>query len=95
MAGTGICDLTIEDLSKGIAGGDLSPVEVTDAHLARIDALNPVLNAFTTVARGRARAEAKAAEDEIAAGGRPHHAGLRFFQPQRAGGGRGMRPAAP
>lgn len=69
MAGTGICDLTIEDLSKGIAGGDLSPVEVTDAHLARIDALNPVLNAFTTVARGRARAEAKAAEDEIAAGG--------------------------
>ena len=35
---------------------------------SRIDALNPTLNAFTTVAHDRARTEAKAAEDEIAAG---------------------------
>ena len=62
MEATGICDLTIADLSKRIAGGDLSPVEVTEAHLARIDALNPVVNAFTTVAHERARAEAKMAE---------------------------------
>ena len=69
MEATGICDLTIADLSKRIAGGELSPVEVTEAHLARIDALNPVVNAFTTVAHERARAEAKMAEEEIAAGG--------------------------
>ena len=68
MEATGICDLTIADLSKRIAGGELSPVEVTEAHLARIDALNPVVNAFTTVAHERARAEAKMAEEEIAAG---------------------------
>ena len=69
MDATGICDLTIADLSKRIAGGELSPVEVTEAHLARIDALNPAVNAFTTVAHERARAEAKTAEAEIAAGG--------------------------
>ncbi len=68
MAATEICDLTIRDLSRSIAGGDLSPVEATDAHLERIDALNPTLNAFTTVAHDRARTEARAAEDEIAAG---------------------------
>ena len=68
MDATGICDLTIADLSKRIAGGELSPVEVTEAHLARIDALNPAVNAFTTVAHERARAEAKTAEAEIAAG---------------------------
>ena len=68
MAATEICDLSIADLSKKIAGGDLSPVEVADAHLARIDALNPRVNAFTTVAHERARAEAKTAEAEIAAG---------------------------
>ena len=69
MDATGICDLTIADLSKRMAGGELSPVEVTEAHLARIDALNPRVNAFTTVAHERARAEAKMAEEEIAAGG--------------------------
>ena len=68
MDATGICDLTIVDLSKRIAGGELSPVEVTEAHLARIDALNQALNAFTTVAHERARTEAKMAEEEIAAG---------------------------
>ena len=68
MSATEICDLTIHDLAKKIASGDLSPVEVTEAHLARIDALNPRVNAFTTVAHERARAEAKAAEEEIMGG---------------------------
>ena len=63
-----ICDLTIHDLSKKISRRELSPVDVAQAHLARIDALNPRVNAFTTVAHERALAEAKAAEEEIAAG---------------------------
>ena len=33
----------------------LSPVELTDAYLARIEALNPQLNAFITVTADRAR----------------------------------------
>lgn len=68
MSTTEICDFTIGELSQKIAAWELSPVEVTEAHLARIDVLNPTLNAFITVAHERARAEAKAAEAEIAAG---------------------------
>lgn len=68
MSENEICDLTIHDLSKKISRRELSPVEVAQAHLARIDALNPRVNAFTTVAHERALAEAKAAEEEIAAG---------------------------
>src|SRR3989454_4271930 len=48
---------------------ELSPVELTEAVLARIDALEPVLNAFTTLApREGVLAAARAAEREIAAG---------------------------
>src|SRR5437867_11162662 len=47
---------------------ELSPVELTEAVLARIDALEPVLNAFTTLApRGAILAAARAAEREIVA----------------------------
>lgn len=52
----------------------LSPVELTEAVMARIDALNPLLNAFTTLApRDEILAAARAAEREIAAG---HHRGV-------------------
>ncbi len=63
-----LCLLSIEDAAKLIASKQLSPVELTDAVLARIDALNPKLNAYMTVTADSARAEAKAAEAEIAAG---------------------------
>jgi aspartyl-tRNA(Asn)/glutamyl-tRNA(Gln) amidotransferase subunit A len=45
-----------------------SPVELTTASLARIDRLNPALNAFITVTHEQALAEARAAEMEIARG---------------------------
>ena len=45
-----------------------SPVELTTACLTRIDRLNPVLNAFITVMREQALADARAAEMEIARG---------------------------
>lgn len=68
MSATELCNLTIAELGEKIAGREISPVEVTEAHLERIDALNPKLNAFITVAHDRARAEAKAAEQEVAVG---------------------------
>src|SRR4029453_4313406 len=56
--------------SELIKAGKVSPVELTKACLARIERLNPVLNAFITVTDEQALAEAKAAETEIAKGRR-------------------------
>jgi aspartyl-tRNA(Asn)/glutamyl-tRNA(Gln) amidotransferase subunit A len=47
---------------------EVSPVELTEACLARIEGLNPVINAFITVTAESAIAEAKAAEKEIGRG---------------------------
>jgi aspartyl-tRNA(Asn)/glutamyl-tRNA(Gln) amidotransferase subunit A len=59
---------SIGELSTRIREQTVSPVEVVDACLKRIEALNPTLNAFITVMADAARVEAKAAEAEIKAG---------------------------
>src|SRR3984885_129044 len=43
----------------------LSPVELVEAHLARIEKLNPKLNAFVQVDAGGARRQARAAEEAV------------------------------
>ena len=66
-------DCTTLDLatcSKRLADGDVSPVELTEAYLRRIEALNPRLNAYTTVCGESALEDARRAEAEIAAGRR-------------------------
>ena len=55
-------------LADAIASGELSPVEVVDAVLDRIDVVDGPLNAFITVCGDRARAEATAAADALARG---------------------------
>ncbi|MCO6416793.1 amidase [Siccirubricoccus sp. KC 17139] len=60
--------LTIAEASRRIAARDLSPVELLNTCLARIDAVDAQLNSFVTLTRERAVAEAKAAEAEIMAG---------------------------
>src|SRR5204862_3750824 len=50
------------DLAARIRQKDVSPVEVTEAILGRIAALNPRLNAFCLVAADQARAAALDAE---------------------------------
>jgi Asp-tRNA(Asn)/Glu-tRNA(Gln) amidotransferase A subunit family amidase len=52
-----------------IRAGEISPVELVDAHLARIEQLQPKLNAFVRVDFDRARQQAKAAEARAAATG--------------------------
>ena len=47
----------------------MSPVELTEAYLARIEALDHLLDSFVTLTADRARAEAKAAEATIMASG--------------------------
>jgi aspartyl-tRNA(Asn)/glutamyl-tRNA(Gln) amidotransferase subunit A len=56
------------ELALRLQRRELSPVELTENVLGRIEQLNPRLNAFITVTADRARAEAREAEREIAAG---------------------------
>jgi aspartyl-tRNA(Asn)/glutamyl-tRNA(Gln) amidotransferase subunit A len=60
---------SIGALSMRIQQHTVSPVDVVDACLKRIEKLNPVLNAFITVMADDARHEAKEAEAEIKNGG--------------------------
>ncbi len=68
MSGDDLCYLTIADLAGFISAGKVSPVEVTEAHLRRIERIDGKLNTFLTVTAEVAREEARQAEREIAAG---------------------------
>jgi len=68
MVGPDVLYLTVAELADRIRTRRLSPVELTDSYLARIDRLDPKLNAFVTVMSEQARHEAKVAEQEIASG---------------------------
>ena len=69
-ASTDVCDLTAHELLAAYRARALSPVEVVDALLARIDALDPALGAFTALCAERARREA-AAHERAYLSGRP------------------------
>lgn len=64
---TEIADLTAVQLAQSIRAKSISPVEVTQAILCRIDARSD-LNAFITVCADEAIAEAKKAEDAVVRG---------------------------
>ena len=59
--------LTITEAARLIASRKLSPVELTQAYLTRIETLGPTVNAFITVTADAALAEARAREHEVAA----------------------------
>ncbi len=63
-----LCYLTLHELGGRIRAKDVSPVEVTEATLERIERLNPKLDAYITVMAEQAVADARAAEEEIASG---------------------------
>ncbi|MCB0128442.1 MAG: hypothetical protein KDE58_39520, partial [Caldilineaceae bacterium] len=65
---TDLCTTPATELAAAIRNRELSPVELTDAVLARIEALNPKLNAFLTVDADGARAAAKEAEAAVMRG---------------------------
>src|SRR5438105_8023658 len=60
--------LTIAEAARLIQQRELSPVELVDSRLARIEKLDGRLHSFICVLADRARADARAAETEIAAG---------------------------
>ena len=57
--------LTAVELRRRIGRKDISPVELLEATIARIEALNPLLNAICATAYERARREARAAERAV------------------------------
>jgi aspartyl-tRNA(Asn)/glutamyl-tRNA(Gln) amidotransferase subunit A len=59
---------TILEIASQLRSRKLSPVELTKDCLARIDKLNPVLNAFIAVTAGLALQQAREAEGEILRG---------------------------
>ena len=68
MTNTDINFMTAIELSQRIRGGDLSCVEVMQAHIAQIDRVNPQVNAIVTYHPDTALEGAKAADDALSRG---------------------------
>jgi aspartyl-tRNA(Asn)/glutamyl-tRNA(Gln) amidotransferase subunit A len=63
-----ICYMSAGDLSRLVSKKEISPVEIVDAHLSRIQATEPVLNSFITLLADEAGASARQAERDIQSG---------------------------
>lgn len=63
-----LCFLSAVETAQRVARREISPVEVVDALLARIEAVQPALNAFTVVCAESAREQAKRAEAAVMRG---------------------------
>ena len=68
MSDADFCYTSATDLAALIRAKKLSPVELTRAVLARIEKLNPSLNAFVTLTPELALTEAKRAEEAVMKG---------------------------
>jgi amidase len=73
---TQIHDMTVAELAAAIREGQLSPVEITDHYLDRIDRHGEEVGAFYTVTHDLARQEAVKAEKAAAQSRRDAHAEL-------------------
>lgn len=60
--------LTIADAAELLSTKRISPSELTEAYLARIERLNPSINAYVLLTADRAREDARRATGEITAG---------------------------
>jgi aspartyl-tRNA(Asn)/glutamyl-tRNA(Gln) amidotransferase subunit A len=60
--------LSASQIAEQIRTRKVSPVEVIEAHLARIENLNPKINAFVQIDRERAVAQARQAETAVIQG---------------------------
>lgn len=63
MIATQLCSLTIEEALAGLRAGDFSSVELTQAHLDRIAAVDGEIHAYLTVTASQALAQAQQADD--------------------------------
>jgi amidase len=60
--------LTATEMLKLLRAGEVSAVELLDAHLRRIEEVNPEVNAIVTLVAERAREEAREADRDLARG---------------------------
>ena len=60
-----LCDLTASELRQMIGRKDISPVEIVESCIDRIEAVDGQLNAMVTKSYDRARAEAREAEKAV------------------------------
>jgi aspartyl-tRNA(Asn)/glutamyl-tRNA(Gln) amidotransferase subunit A len=63
-----LCSLSLAESRAGLDAGEFSSLELTCAYLERIEKLNPELGAYLLVTDELALAQARAADDRIAAG---------------------------
>ncbi|MDA7948343.1 MAG: amidase family protein [Hyphomicrobiaceae bacterium] len=63
-----LCGQPATQLRRAIATGDVSPVELLESCIARIEELNPTVNAIVATCFERARSEASAAERAVRSG---------------------------
>ena len=75
--------LSASEVSGLIASREVSPVEVTEAYIDRIDSLDFKFNSYLTVTREMAMDAAREAEQEIAAG---RHRGADAWRTRRRKG---------
>lgn len=68
MTPTDLCFLDATDLAARIRTREVSPLEVVQAHLDRIDEINPGLNAVVTVIAEQALDAAKTAQEAVLGG---------------------------
>lgn len=68
MAIPELCGLTIAQAGDRLRAGDITALELAEAYLARIESLDPRINAYITVTAERALEDARRATDEMQAG---------------------------
>jgi Asp-tRNA(Asn)/Glu-tRNA(Gln) amidotransferase A subunit family amidase len=67
--------LPLTKMAESIRAKQISPVELVDAHLSRIQKLNPKLNAFVTVDGERALTQARSAEATLSSSAKSNSIG--------------------
>ncbi|WP_144186094.1 amidase [Elioraea rosea] len=68
MTDTALCDLSAIEQRRLIGRRAISPVDLLDAHLRRIEQVNHAVNAVVSIDEGMARSAAKAAEAAVVKG---------------------------
>src|SRR5262245_5558318 len=68
LAAPDLCSLAATDLAARIARGEVTAVEAVEAYIARLQAVNPRLNALVVERFAEARAEAREIDRRRAAG---------------------------